>query len=115
ASVVLYNLVARWIFPNLDSYNGLSQMGQIDPARLPRLILRAYRWVAEYFILKPYSFINDFAWALNVISCLLAAGCVIAWFVKRRLWKQPAAAVLYLFLAAAVPLAMGSIIIMAPD
>ena len=115
ASVVLYNLVARWIFPNLDSYNGLSQMGQIDPARLPRLILRAYRWVAEYFILKPYSFINDFAWALNVISCLLAAGFVIAWFVKRRLWKQPAAAVLYLFLAAAVPLAMGSIIIMAPD
>ena len=114
-SVVLYNLVARWIFPNLDSYNGLSQMGQIDPARLPRLILRAYRWVAEYFILKPYSFINDFAWALNVISCLLAAGFVIAWFVKRRLWKQPAAAVLYLFLAAAVPLAMGSIIIMAPD
>ena len=61
------------------------------------------------------SFVNGFSWALNVISCLLAAGGVIAWFVKKRLWKQPAAALLYLFLAAAIPLAMGSIIIMAPD
>ena len=115
ASVALYSFIARRIFPELDSYNGLSQMGQIDPARLPRLILRAYRWVAEYFILKPWSFVNGFSWALNVISCLLAAGGVIAWFVKKRLWKQPAAALLYLFLAAAIPLAMGSIIIMAPD
>lgn len=114
-AVALYSLTARLIFPELDSYNGLNQMGRIDPARLPRLILRAYRWVAEYFILKPYSFINGFAWALNVISCLLAAAFVIAWFVKRKLWKRPAAAVLYLFLAAAIPLAMGSIIIMAPD
>ena len=115
ASAVLYNLVARWIFPELDSYNGLSQMGQIDPARLPQLILRAYRWVAEYFILKPYSFVNGFTWALNVICCLLAAASVFAWFWKKRLWKRPAGALLYLFLAACIPLAMGSIIIMAPD
>ena len=65
ASVALYSFIARRIFPELDSYNGLSQMGQIDPARLPRLILRAYRWVAEYFILKPWSFVNGFSWALN--------------------------------------------------
>lgn len=115
AAVALYSLIARLIFPELDSYNGLNQMGRIDPVRLPRLILRAYRWVAEYFILKPYSFVNGFARALNVICCLLAAALVIAWFVKRKVWKRPAGALLYLFLAAAVPLAMGSIIIMAPD
>ena len=115
ASVALYSLIARRIFPELDSYNGLSQMGQIDLVRLPRLILRAFRWVAEYFILKPYSFVNGFTRGLNVVCCLLAAAFVIAWFVKKRLWKQPAAALLYLFLAAAVPLSMGSIIIMAPD
>ena len=111
ASVALYSFIARRIFPELDSYNNRYTYR----ARLPRLILRAYRWVAEYFILKPWSFVNGFSWALNVISCLLVAGGVIAWFVKKRLWKQPAAALLYLFLAAAIPLAMGSIIIMAPD
>ena len=115
ASVAIYSLTARLIFPELDAYNGLNQMGQIDPARLPRLILRAYRYVAEYFILEPYSFVTAFARGLNVICCLLAAGFVIAWFVKERLWKRPAGAALYLFLAAAVPLSMGSIIIMAPD
>ena len=114
-SVAVYSFAARQIFPELDSYNGLSQMGRIDPVRLPRLILRAYRWVAEYFILKPYTFVNGFSQVLNVITCLLAAAFVIAWFVKKRLWRRPAAALLYLFLAAAVPLAMGSIIIMAPD
>ena len=40
---------------------------------------------------------------------------LIVWLIKKKLWKRPAEAVLYLFLAAAVPLSMGSIIIMAPD
>ena len=114
-SAALYSLNARRIFPELDSYNGLNQMGQIDPARLPRLILRAYRYVAEYFILEPYSFVTAFVRGLNVVCCLLAAGFVIVWLIKKKLWKRPAEAVLYLFLAAAVPLSMGSIIIMAPD
>ncbi len=115
ASAAAYTLVSRMIFPELDAYNGLNQMGRIDPARLPRLILRAYKRVAEYFILDPYSFVTPFAWGLNLISCLLAAAGVVWGFFHKKMYKKPLSALLYLFLAASIPLAMGSIIIMAPD
>ena len=115
ASVVVYTLVSRAIFPELESYNGLNNMGKIDPARLPRLILRAYKYVAQYFLLSPYSYVTGFAGILNGLCCLLSAGYVIAYFVKNKRWRKPWGAVLYLFLAAAIPLSLGSIIIMAPD
>lgn len=114
-SVAVYMLVSRAIFPELDGYNGLDNMGKLDPARLPRLILRAYKYVVQYFLLKPYSYVSGFARFLNGLCCLLAAGYVIACFVKNKKWKNPWGAVLYFFLAAAIPLSMGSIIIMAPD
>lgn len=114
-SILIYMLIARLIYPELEGYNGLSEMGRLEPSRLPRLILRAYKWVAEYFLLKPYSYVTPFSGFLNVLICLLIAGSVAGYFVKYRLWKSPAAALLYLFLAAAIPLSLGSIIIMAPD
>ena len=67
-SVVVYTVISRMIYPQLDAYNGLDQMGKLDLIRLPRLILRSYKWVAEYFILKPFSFISGTAWVLNVVS-----------------------------------------------
>lgn len=114
-SVVLYTIISRMIYPQLDAYNGLENMGKLDLIRLPRLILRSYRWVAEYFILKPFSFITGTAWVLNVAVCLLTAGLIIAFFVKKRFYKNVWTVLLYGFLAMMVPLAMGSIIIMAPD
>lgn len=115
AAVLIYNVVSRLIYPDLDSYNGLNNMGHLELSRLPRLILRACKWVAEYFILKPRSFVTGFTRFLNILCCALAVGFIIAWFVKKRLYQRPWFALLYLFLAGAVPLAMGSIIIMAPD
>ncbi len=114
-SAVIYMALARLIYPDLGSQNGLDQMGRIELSRLPRLILRAYKWVAEYFILKPWSYVTGFAWFLNVLSALAAAGFVIFSFFRGKFWKKPVAAALFVFLAAAIPLAMGSIIIMAPD
>lgn len=114
-SVVIYTIVSRIVYPQLDAYNGLDQMGKIDLIRLPRLILRSYKWVVQYFILKPFSFVTAAAWALNVASCLLTAGLVIAFFIRKKIYKNSGSAILYIFLAMMVPLAMGSIIIMAPD
>ena len=114
-SVLLYTLVTRLINPDLSEYNGISALGSFDLSRLPRLILRAYRYVAEYFILKPYSFVTDFAYVLNILVCLFAVAFVMVPFFRRKIYKRPLLAVLYLFLAACIPLAMGSIIIMAPD
>ena len=114
-SVVIYTIVSRIVYPQLDAYNGLDQMGKIDLIRLPRLILRSYKWVVQYFILKPFSFVTAAAWALNVASCLLTAGLVIAFFIRKKIYKDSGSAILYIFLAMMVPLAMGSIIIMAPD
>ena len=114
-SVVIYTIVSRIVYPQLDAYNGLDQMGKIDLIRLPRLILRSYKWVVQYFILKPFSFVTAAAWALNVASCLLTAGLVIAFFIRKKIYKDSGSAILYIFLAMMVPLAMGSIIIMATD
>jgi len=114
-SVVVYTVISRMIYPQLDAYNGLDQMGKLDLIRLPRLILRSYKWVAEYFILKPFSFISGAAWVLNVVSCLLTAALVIAFFIKKKFYRNVWTALFYALLTMMVPLAMGSIIIMAPD
>lgn len=115
-SMILYMIIGKIIYPlPLESHNGFDQMGRLDLLRLPRLFLRSIKRVAEYFVLKPYSFITAGAKIVNILVCVWTALLWGALLVKRRLHKEPVRLLLYLFVSVMLVVAMGAIYIMAPD
>lgn len=115
-SVGLYIFLSHLLCPNMSdsNYAGTAEMGQLSLAELPRLIARSYKRIAEYFILKPFSYISTAGRVVNVLICLLLGGCFAGLMAVKKMWKNRFAFAVCILTMLAVPLGMGFIYVMSP-
>lgn len=113
--LLLYIITSKLLYPNMSEYNGISDMGKISLLELPMMILRAYKRIFEYFVLKPFSFTSSMMQILNTITCVIIVGTAAWLIVQKKIYKQKPAFFLLLLLLVLEPLALASIYIMAAD
>lgn len=113
--IVYLGLVKVFANGYLSDDRGVSTMGQISVMRIPRLIMRAYKRISEYFILKPYSFISPTLYALNVICCIMIAAAIFLLLYFNKYYKDKIRTMGIIVLTLFVPLALASIYILAPE
>lgn len=114
-SILCYIIISKLLHPSLTTDRGIDTMGQIELVRIPRLIMRSYKRILEYFVIKPHSFVTPSARIFNI-------GVSIAFFVvsfwnlyTEKIYKNILKSIVFLGLIALIPLAAASIYIMAPD
>ena len=115
ASMVGYVLITKTLTTKLDDSHGISQMGQIELLRLPRLIMRCYKRILEFFTYKPYSYVSKELQFINVLVCIIGIVIFIWLIVKIKIYNEKGRLFLLLFLAAMLPLALASIYALAPE
>ena len=101
----------------LLDYLGMEQAGSSYPlARLPGLILSAYKQVVVFFFWPggSSSFTTPVMAGLNLALLALSVGCLIAFAVRRTLWQELWRPISALVLAALLPLAVGFAQIISP-
>ncbi|MEG1847639.1 MAG: glucosyltransferase domain-containing protein [Lachnospiraceae bacterium] len=114
-SLLGYMIVSKLAVPTLANYRSINTMGQVDLQRLPRLIMRSYKRILEYFVIEPYSFTSPMMQILNIILCILI-GVMIFWIAKEtNLFKEIKKGILLFLLSMMIPLALASIYILAPE
>ena len=112
--VLVLRVCLRLSGTQLFSYQGISAMGSLKLSALPRLCVRAYREIANYFVLKPPAFVPG---ALRVANAMLLIGmagmllCLLLWSRETPLWRRLLCAVM----AGLLPLALAGIYVIAPD
>jgi hypothetical protein len=117
-SVFIYMKLCWLFYPNLSNmtYGGVGDMGNIAVSEMPHLILRCYKRVLDFFILKPFNFMSDTTHALNVIVCILVAMLFIYVVVKKNIYKKDRLNFVFVLLLAFLsPFAMAFIYFMAPE
>ncbi|MDO4284504.1 MAG: glucosyltransferase domain-containing protein [Eubacteriales bacterium] len=116
AGTGLYIVIAHLRYPLLGSetHNGVGEMGQINPLRVPVYCAKALLRVLKYFT-GGYSFQTSFVAAVNVLAVLLVI--VLFLFVAKRaaLFRNRARALWTVLLALLFPIAISFIDIMSPD
>ncbi len=115
-SMLLYMVIAKWRVPDMSDYNGYDTMGKIEIAELPKNILKTYRYVWNYFIADPMSFVSDSSAVATVICCALIV-LILFGFVWYNIKNKKQTVGFYILLATLsllFPLAMGGIYILAP-
>lgn len=114
-SLLLYVGVSKILAPFLTNDRGISTMGEIDILRLPRLIMRSYKRILEYFVIKPYSFTSPIMHLLNITVCILII-VMLLWIAREaKVFKEASRTILLLFLTAMIPLALAAIYVLAPE
>ena len=114
-TLISYVIISKTLFPHLTTDRGLDTMGQVNILQLPRLVMRCYKRILEYFVIKPYSFTSPFSQAVNIVVCVMIVVLLIWVIVDRKLYKDKAKAILIVALMLAEPLALASIYILAPE
>lgn len=116
-SVFLYMQLCWWIYPNLvnEDYGGVGNMGNISISEMPHLMLRCYKRILDFFILKPFGFMSDMTHMLNILACLLVVGFFVFIIVKKQFYKKKLECVMLGLLAFFALWAMAFIYFMAPE
>jgi hypothetical protein len=108
-----------WVFyPDLSSmtYGGVGNMGNIAISEMPHLILRCYKRVLDFFILKPFGFMSDTTHVLNIIVCALVAVLFIFVVAKKNIYQKDRLNFIFVLLLAFLsPFAMAFVYFMAPE
>lgn len=114
AALAAYMIIVHFTsqrIPLVD-YMGISEMGKIAPADLPRLIARSYKKYVTFFLKNDAACHFGFLryWFAAAGLCAAALGVLLLW--ERKL--GPARTILAAALAAVYPLAGGLIYVMVP-
>jgi hypothetical protein len=108
-----------WVFyPNLseETYGGVGEMGNIEVSEMPRLILRCYKRVFEFFISKPFNFMSGTTQVLNIIVCVVVAILFVYVVAKKKIYSKDRLNFVFVCLLAFLsPLAMAFVYFMAPE
>jgi len=110
-----YLLISKWFNQNITTDRGLDTMGQIDPLHLPRLILRAYKRLSEYFLWKPQSFVTPFTQLVNIAVVVMIVVLFFWILIKNKIYKDKAKLLLTCILMGIMPAVIASIYILAPE
>lgn len=90
-------------------------MGKVDVKEMPRLIMRSYKRISEYFIWKPYSFTTSFTQLINIAICIMIVVAFVCIMVRSKRYKDKLETLLAVLLLMLLPIAMASIYILAPE
>lgn len=98
----------------LDSYQGISAMGQIPLSQLPWLIKRAWLTGATFTLTDYCGLVTTpvfkVIWTLLVVMILLLAACIL---IRRK--TKPVLAVFFCLMGLLFPLGVNFIMVMCPD
>lgn len=90
-------------------------MGQLEIVRIPRLILRCFKRITEYFILEPYSFTSTSMQRVNIGICVAGALLLIYIIWKRKIYRDRIRIIFVIIGATLVPLALASIYLLGTE
>ena len=113
-SLLAYLVISKTRTTLTDS-QGISEMGQVSLLQIPRLIMRCYKRIAEYFVLEPFSFVSREMWILNILVCSI--GILLFFFFlwcNKKVWEKERI-ILTIIAGLLVPLAIASIYLLAPN
>jgi len=113
--MVAYVIVSKIATPVLDDSQGINEMGHVEILRIPRLIMRCYKRITEYFIIEPYSFVSNGMHVVNIAICLTGFFLFIYIVINKQLYKDKFKCILAVILAMLVPFSLASIYALAPD
>ncbi len=114
-TLLSYIIISKWFNQNITTDRGLNTMGQIDVKAMPRLIMRSYKRISEYFLWKPYSFTTSFTQLINIAICIMIVVIFIYIMVQGKRYKDKLESILSVLLLMLLPIAMASIYILAPE
>lgn len=112
--LLILRICLRLFGTELLSYQGISSMGNFDLAAIPSQCVKAYRAIADFFVLDPPAFVPGLLRAANGILLLLMAGmlvCVLIWSKGVSLWRKG----LSVCALGLLPLALAGIYVIAPQ
>ena len=113
AGVAAYLLESRRM--PLSDYRGVDTMGQLDIARLPVTVLRAYHRILQYFVTAPPSYVGRHYAAAHLIMLAVAAVVLVFVVAGNRIWREPLRLILLLVCLLLLPLAASAVYVMAPE
>ena len=114
SSMLGYLLISKST-TTLTESQGISDMGQIELIMIPRLIMRCYKRILEYFITEPLSFVSNEMWYLNIATCIAGILLLAVVIKQRRLYRDKIKTFFIIFVAMLVPLSLASIYLLAPN
>ena len=117
SSVIFYYIIAIVRFPQIveTTQNGIGSMGHISLLRIPKLIVKAYLRIANYFILGGYSFQTVFMHVCNILVLIILIVLFVLVVRKKNLQKRKGNMAFALICVCLFPLGMSFVDIMAPD
>lgn len=117
ASVAIYYIVAILRYPQLTStqHNGIGSMGHISLIRLPKLIVKAYLRIANYFLIGGYSYQSTFMHICNILIVITLIFMFVLVIRRKNIQKQKGNFIFALICVILFPLGMSFVDIMAPD
>ncbi len=114
-TLLSYLAISKWFNQDITTDRGLDTMGQIDVTAMPRLIMRSYKRISEYFLWKPYSFTTTFTQLVNIAICIMIAVTFVWIMMQSKRYKDKLDSLLAVLLMLLLPAAMAAIYILAPE
>lgn len=114
-TLLSYLLISKMSNHNITTDRGLDTMGQINILKLPRLIMRSYKRISEYFLWKPFSFTTPFTQKINIAICIMIVITFLWIMIQNKSYKDTLGFLLAVILMAILPMTMASIYILAPE
>lgn len=114
-TLVSYLAVSKWFNHSITTDRGLDTMGQIDVLELPRLMMRSYKRISEYFLWKPYSFTTPFTQRVNIAVCIMIVLIFVWILIRSNRYRDKLESILATVLMLVLPMAIASIYILAPE
>lgn len=114
--LVLYVVVSKLAYPvPMTDERGLNTMGQVQLSRMPRLIMRCYKRIVEFFTYKPYSYVSAVLQVFHIAVCVLSFMLLLWNVLVRKLYKERTRLLWLVVSVLLTPLALASIYAMAPE
>lgn len=110
-----YLAISKWFNHDITTDRGLDTMGQINVFELPRLVMRSYKRISEYFLWKPYSFTTPFTQKVNIAICIMIVITFVLILIQSKRYKDKLSTMLAVILLGLLPMAIASIYILAPE
>ena len=114
ASMIVYLLISKSM-TTLTEKQGISDMGQIELFRIPRLIMRCFKRIFEYFVIEPFSFVSNEMWYLNIATCIAGIILLLVIIKQRNLYRNRTKTLFIMIATMLIPLSLASIYLLAPD
>ena len=113
-SMAAYIIIVRLTMPStgLSAYQDIEQLGQVSLSGLPFSILRAYGWIAGYFIVDARNFHFSFMPVVFSIAILLCLVLLTLWCIRRKIHKDSRKMALLIALLILFPLGCNIVYLM---